>query len=98
MEEYGVKKSYGLNQGGALLQPGDPAFVPARVQWYKDMLDTLYSARGAGSNVWMLADWSDSDYNVNPYLPTADAQRDAPLIAVMAQKAAELSYPFGYPR
>ncbi len=52
---------------------------------------------GAGSNVWMLADWSDSDYNVNPYLPLADAQRDAPLLAIMARIAAQLSYPFGYP-
>jgi len=97
MEEYGVKKSYGLNQGGALLQPSDPAFTATRIQWYQDMLDTFYGAGGAGSNVWMLADWSDSDYNVNPYLPLADAQRDAPLLAIMAQIAARLSYPFGYP-
>ncbi len=44
------------------------------------------------SNVWMLADWSDSDYNVNPYLPLADTQRAAPLLALMARIAAWLTH------
>jgi hypothetical protein len=90
MEEYGVKKSASLNLGTTALQPTDSAFNATRVQWYKDMLDTFYGAGGVGSNIWQLADWSDSDYNVNPYLPLADAQRDAPLVGVLAQEAAAL--------
>lgn len=51
------------------------------------MLDIFYNAGGAGSNVWMLADWSDPHYNINPYLPQADSLRDAPLTRVLASEA-----------
>lgn len=92
MEEYGIDRAQPLNLGGSALQPSAPAYPSTRVQWYQDMLDTLYSAGGAGSNVWQLADWSDNNYNVNPYLPQADATRDAPLVAVLAQEAARVSH------
>lgn len=88
MEEYGVDRSLPVfNKAGAVVQPSDPAYNATRVQWYQDMLDTFYRAGGAGSNVWMLADWSDPHYNVNPYLPQPDAQRDAPLMKVLRDTA-----------
>ncbi|GLV60671.1 hypothetical protein KDH_74900 [Dictyobacter sp. S3.2.2.5] len=92
MEEYGVDRAQPVyDQSGKQIQPADPAYGATRVMWYKAMLDTFYGAGGAGSNIWQLADWSDNNYNVNPYLPQADAQRDAPLIAVLAQEARQLA-------
>ncbi|GHO85701.1 cellulase family glycosylhydrolase [Dictyobacter formicarum] len=92
MEEYGIDRTQPVyDQSGKLIQPKDAAYTAARVAWYKDMLDTLYGAGGAGSNIWGLADWSDNYYNVDPYLPLADAQRDAPLMAVLAHEASQLA-------
>jgi hypothetical protein len=48
------------------------------------MLVDLYDHGGAGSNVWMLADWSDRNLNVNLYLPYADVVRDAPPVKLLA--------------
>jgi hypothetical protein len=92
MEEYGIDRSLPtFNQAGTVIQPTDTTYQATRVQWYQDMLDTLYRAGGAGSNVWQLADWSDSHYNVNPYLPQADATRDASLMRVLTQEAREVA-------
>ncbi|GCE21521.1 glycoside hydrolase 5 family protein [Dictyobacter kobayashii] len=92
MEEYGIDRAQPVyDPSGKQLQPSDPAYAATRVTWYKDMLDTFYRAGGAGSNIWQLADWSDNNYNVNPYLPQADAQRDAPLMAVLAREARQLA-------
>jgi hypothetical protein len=44
----------------------------------------------AGSNVWMLADWSDQNPNVNLFLPREDVARDAPLVAVLARTTARV--------
>ncbi len=92
MEEYGIDRNVPLYNpdGTVLLQPTDPAFLAARVTWYREMLDTLYEAGAAGSNVWELADWSDNDYNLNSYLPQAGVERDAQIIAVLSQAAKHL--------
>ncbi|HET8844717.1 MAG TPA: hypothetical protein VFN35_24815, partial [Ktedonobacteraceae bacterium] len=92
MEEYGMDRTLPVfNEAGTAIQPTDSAYQATRVMWYKDMLDTLYRAGAAGSNIWQLADWSDSHYNVNPYLPQSDAERDASLIQVLAHEARKVS-------
>jgi hypothetical protein len=47
------------------------------------LLADCYRNGCAGSNLWMIADWSDADLNVNLYTPKADAVRDAPLVALL---------------
>lgn len=92
MEEFGMDRALPVfNEAGVAIQPTDSAYAATRVQWYKDMLETLYKAGAAGSNIWQLADWSDPHYNVNPYLPQSDAERDAALIQVLAQEACKVS-------
>jgi endo-1,4-beta-mannosidase len=91
MEEYGIDRSLPVfDQAGAAVQPTDAAYQQTRVMWYQDMLDTLYRAGGAGSNVWQLADWSDAHYNINPYLPQADAARDVSLMRLLRREAFEV--------
>jgi len=90
MEEYGIDRALPVfNQAGTAIQPTDASYASTRVHWYADMLETLYHAGGAGSNVWQLADWSDPHYNINPYLPQTDATRDASLMQIL--KAAALT-------
>ena len=67
-----------------------PAFATTRVTWYRDMLDALYDAGGAGSNVWQLADWSDNDYNVNSYLPLLGVERDEGIMNVLSTTAKQI--------
>ena len=92
MEEYGIDRNVALYNpaGTTLLQPTDPAFATTRVTWYRDMLDALYDAGGAGSNVWQLADWSDNDYNVNSYLPLLGVERDEGIMNVLSTTAKQI--------
>ena len=92
MEEYGIDRNVALYNpaGTTLLQPADPAFATTRVTWYRDMLDALYDAGGAGSNVWQLADWSDNDYNVNSYLPLIGVERDEGIMNVFSTTAKQI--------
>jgi endo-1,4-beta-mannosidase len=94
MEEYGIDRSLPVfNRAGTAIQPTDASYAATRVFWYADMLATLYQAGGSGSNVWQLADWSDQHYNINPYLPQADAARDAPLVQVLRDAAFAVGLP-----
>lgn len=91
MEEYGIDRSLPVfNEQGQTVQPTDASYNTVRIQWYKEMMNTLYTSGGSGSNFWQMADWSDAHYNVNPYLPQVDAERDAPLMKVFSNKALEL--------
>ena len=94
MEEYGIDRQQPLyDLDGHLLSPADPRYPAVRVQWYQFMLDDVYGSRGAGSNIWQLADWHDNSYNVNLYLPGPDTARDAPLASALAQEAERVGRP-----
>jgi endo-1,4-beta-mannosidase len=84
MSEYGIFRSQPItDRAGNVVAPGDPSFLDTRVDWYRMLLRDCYRNGCAGTNVWMLADWSDPDLNVNLYLPKADAQRDAPIVSLL---------------
>ncbi|MGH8890390.1 MAG: cellulase family glycosylhydrolase [Acidothermaceae bacterium] len=83
MEEFGIDRAQPItSESGTLIQPTDRSYLSTRVTWYNAMLAQCYQNGCAGSNVWMIADWSDANLNVNIYLPAADAARDAPLMKV----------------
>jgi hypothetical protein len=91
-EEFGIDRAQPVTTpAGEVVQPSDPRYLALRVQWYRLLLDQAYGHGAAGTNVWMLADWSDADLNVNLFLPQADVARDAPLVAVFAQMARRVS-------
>jgi mannan endo-1,4-beta-mannosidase len=84
MSEYGVHRSQPVRiDADTEIKPADEGFAAARLARYADMLRQCYVHGCAGSNIWMLADWSDAELNVNLYLPGADAARDAPLVGLL---------------
>jgi len=93
MGEWGVKRSQPVTNiaGTQVIQPTDPGYASARYAWNKMVLDACYVNGCAGSNVWMGADWSDNDFNVNLYKPYGDAVRDAPLVALLKKMGTKYS-------
>ena len=90
-EEFGIDRTQAVTTpAGEVVGPTDPRYLQLRVEWYRLLLDQAYDNGAAGTNVWMLADWSDANLNVNLFLPSADVARDAPLVAVFASTAARL--------
>lgn len=84
MEEYGVDRAQPItDQGGTVIAPKDATYEKERTRWYNAMLSSCYRAGCGGTNIWMIADWSDANLNVNLYLPLADALRDQPLVRVL---------------
>jgi hypothetical protein len=91
-EEFGIDRTQPVTTaGGQVVQTSDPRYPGLRVAWYRAMLDDVYNHGGAGTNVWMLADWSDRNLNINLFLPAADAARDRQLVDVLADTAARVS-------
>jgi hypothetical protein len=84
MSEYGIVRSQPITD-----QAGN--YLGLRVEWYRLLLDDCYRNGCAGTNVWMMADWSDSELNVNLYLPQADAVRDAPIVALFDDWGSKLA-------
>jgi hypothetical protein len=92
MEEYGIDRTQSVfDDAGAELEPGTPEYAAERVEHYRMMLDACYTNGCAGSNVWMLADWSDRSLNVNLYKPGPDAQRDRALVGIFDDYADRLA-------
>ncbi len=84
MEEYGVDRAQPITDpAGAVIAPTDSTYEQERARWYDAMLASCYSSGCAGSNIWMIADWSDANLNVNLYLPLADAQRDQRVVRIL---------------
>jgi cellulase (glycosyl hydrolase family 5) len=91
MSEYGIFRSQPItDRSGQRIAPGGPSFADTRVDWYRMLLADCYDNGCAGTNIWMLADWSDPDLNVNLYLPKADAMRDAPIVSLLDAWGARL--------
>ena len=91
-EEFGIDRTQPVTTpAGEVVPVSDPRYPALRVEWYRLLLDQAYAHGAAGTNVWMLADWSDANLNVNLFLPSADVARDAPLVAVFAATAARVS-------
>ena len=91
-EEFGIDRTQAVTTpAGEVVPVTDPRYLALRVQWYQLLLDQAYGHGAAGTNVWMLADWSDANLNVNLFLPQADMARDAPLVAVFAATAKRVS-------
>jgi Cellulase (glycosyl hydrolase family 5) len=91
-EEFGIDRTQAVTTpDGQVVPPADPRYLALRVQWYRLLLDQAYGHGAAGTNVWMLADWSDANLNVNLFLPQADVARDAPLVAAFAATAKRVS-------
>jgi len=87
-EEFGIDRTQAVTTTDGQVVPITDARYPAlRVQWYGAMLDDLYDHGGAGTNVWMLADWSDQNLNINLFLPQDDVARDAALVSLLARTA-----------
>jgi hypothetical protein len=92
-EEFGIDRAQAVTtRDGQTVGIADPRYPGLRVMWYRAMLDDLYNHGGVGTNVWMLADWSDQNLNINLFLPQDDVVRDAPLVAVLAGTAARVSH------
>lgn len=84
MSEYGIHRSQPItDRAGNKIAPDDPSFNAMRLDWHRMLLADCYRNGCAGSNLWMIADWSDPELNVNLYMPKADALRDAPLVALL---------------
>jgi Cellulase (glycosyl hydrolase family 5) len=84
MSEYGIFRSQPVRiDADTVLKPGDAGYAGERLHRYDVMLRECYAGGCAGSNVWMVADWSDSDLNVNLYFPGDDAARDAALVRLL---------------
>jgi cellulose binding protein with CBM2 domain/cellulase (glycosyl hydrolase family 5) len=82
MEEWGIIRTEPVyDDAGALIEPTDPGYEAERRDHYRMMAEACYAHGCAGTNVWMLADWSDRALNVNLYRPGPDAARDAELVA-----------------
>jgi hypothetical protein len=82
MEEWGINRVEPVSDdGGNLIEPTDPGYLAERRDHHRVMLEACYAHGCAGSNIWMLADWSDRALNVNLYRPGPDAARDAGLVA-----------------
>lgn len=82
MEEWGIDRTQPVYTGdGALLEPGAGGYEQERQDHYRMMLEACYRNGCAGTNVWMFADWADSNLNVNLYRPGPAARRDAPIVA-----------------
>lgn len=91
-EEFGIDRTQAVTTpSGELVPTTDPRYQSERLGWYRLLLDQAYEHGAAGTNVWMLADWSDANLNVNLFLPQADVQRDAPLVALFARTARRVS-------
>jgi endo-1,4-beta-mannosidase len=91
-EEFGIDRTQPVTTpAGEVVPVSDPRYLALRVQWYELLLDQAYGHGGAGTNVWMLADWPDANLNINLFLPHPDVVRDAPLVAVFAATAARVS-------
>jgi mannan endo-1,4-beta-mannosidase len=92
MEEYGIDRTQTVfNDAGEELETSTPEYAAERVEHYRMMLDACYTNGCAGSNVWMLADWSDRALNVNLYKPGPDAQRDRELVGIFDAYADRLA-------
>jgi hypothetical protein len=90
--EFGIDRAQAVTTpDGQKVEITDPRYPDLRVQWYRAMLNDLYANGGAGTNVWMLADWSDQNLNVNLFLPQDDVARDAPLVSLLAGTAARVN-------
>lgn len=84
MEEYGVDRAQPItNPAGTVIVTTDPTYEQQRARWYDAMLASCYRAGCGGTNIWMIADWSDANLNVNLYLPLADALRDRPVVQIL---------------
>jgi mannan endo-1,4-beta-mannosidase len=82
MEEWGINRAEPVyDDDGELVEPTDPGYEAERLDHNRLMIEACYANGCAGSNIWMLADWSDRVLNVNLYRPGADAARDAALVA-----------------
>jgi hypothetical protein len=82
MEEWGIIRSEPVyDDAGTLIEPTDPGYEAERRDHYRMMAEACYAHGCAGTNVWMLADWSDRALNINLYRPGPDAARDAELVA-----------------
>ena len=86
MGEWGVTRAQIVtDRAGNPITQTDPGYNAARNDWYKMIISTCYLNGCAGTNIWMLADWSDSAFNVNLYKPYFDAKRDAPIVKTLGK-------------
>ena len=84
MGEWGVTRAQIVtDKAGNPITQTDPRYNAARTDWYKMIIRTCYLNGCAGTNIWMLADWSDGAFNVNLYKPYFDAKRDAPIVKLL---------------
>ena len=73
------------DKAGNPITQTDPGYNAARADWCKMIIAACYRNGCAGTNIWMLADWSDGAFNVNLYKPYFDAKRDAPIVKLLGQ-------------
>jgi hypothetical protein len=93
MGEWGVTRAQPVtDRAGNVINTTDPGYNKARTDWYKMIIGTCYRNGCAGTNIWMLADWSDNAYNVNLYKPYFDAKRDAPIVKILGMWGRRLSH------
>ena len=93
MGEWGVTRAQIVtDKAGNPITQTDPGYNAARTDWYKMIIRACYTNGCAGTNIWMLADWSDSTYNVNLYKPYFDAKRDAPIVKTLGKWGWRLSH------
>lgn len=84
MGEWGVTRAQIVtDKAGNPITQTDPGYNAARSDWYKMIIRACYLNGCAGTNIWMLADWSDNTFNVNLYKPYFDAKRDAPIVKTL---------------
>ena len=67
MGEWGVTRAQVVtDKAGNVISTGDPNYEKARDDWYRMIIRTCYLNGCAGTNIWMLADWSGQHLQRQP--------------------------------